>query len=120
MPSGSNKPSSKSNGRERRAIERVMMTMQVEVRIPSEAPPARARMLQAELIDIGRDGRGAAVVVGVSGDLPLGAPITVFTRDDGRGIHGTIVSRIGMSGRYRVGIRIDEQSRDRVQSLIPD
>ncbi len=100
---------------ERRASERFSLELPLEVELPPGAP-IQPRLVFAQLVDVGADGRGAAVRVPVRSNVPVGGAVSLLLEQD-EPIRGIVVSRLGTARYDRLGIRIDADCRDHVLLL---
>jgi hypothetical protein len=91
----------------------------VEVGLP-EGDAASARLVFAELIDVGADGCGAAVLISSTAHVPVGGRIDLLFEGGVGPIQGRVVSRMGLSQRWRLGIRIDPACAERLRAAVAD
>lgn len=104
--------------RERRASDRIRIQLAVSIHIPADGH-GPARVLTGELVDIARDGRGAAILIALGQSVPLGGPIHMrfATGDD---VPGIVVSRLGLKRCSRLGVRVDATGHGRMRALLVD
>jgi len=104
-------------GEDRRAAQRIQIRLPVEVGLP-EASAQAARLVFAELIDVGADGCGAAVLISSSSNVPVGGRIDLVFEGSAGVIQGRVVSRMGLPQRWRLGIRIDAECAERLRAAV--
>lgn len=111
-------------GRERRVSDRVRVRMAVAVHLldpRADGTPAdhAVMVMTGELVDVAVDGRGAAVRVPVGPTIPVGGPVRL-SFDSGQTVVGVVVSRLGLRGKSRLGVRVDRDDRKRLRELAVD
>jgi len=106
----------RSDGRDdRRSAARLRLELPLEIHLPA-GEAVQPRLVFAQLVDVGADGRGAAVRVPVRSRVPVGGEVSLLLEDD-EPIRGIVVSRLGTARYERLGIRIHESSQAPVLGL---
>jgi hypothetical protein len=105
------------DGAERRTAQRIQIRLPVEVGLP-EASLDSAKLVFAELIDVGTDGCGAAVLISSSSNVMIGGRIDLLFEGGVGPIQGRVVSRMGLPQRWRLGIRIDADCAERLRAAV--
>jgi hypothetical protein len=90
----------------------------LEPAVVTDPSAQAARLVFAELIDVGADGCGAAVLISSSSSVPVGGRIDLVFEGGAGVIQGRVVSRMGLPQRWRLGIRIDAECAERLRAAV--